>query len=330
MDSPYQDLVKCGVLERSAARRLMLDALDGAFSPPQLGAIMGAWARRFPSPPELLGCIDGAVTRMVQVDLGTTEVVDVCGTGGDEKNTFNISTATAFVVAGAGVLVAKHGNHGFSSSCGSSTVLEALGVPLRTNPSLLRRDLDEIGLCFIHGPLFHPGLATVAPVRRAFGMRTFFNLLGPLLNPAQPRWRLVGVSARPIIRLYESVLSTLGSEYSVVHTHGGYDEISLTAPFDWVTPQGWDLVHPEDLGLSMVEPEELYGGSSAEQNAQLIVRILDGVGTVAQEAVIVANAALALHTVNPRTSLFDCVSQARESIVSGRARRCLAYFQGLP
>jgi anthranilate phosphoribosyltransferase len=253
--------------------------------------------------------------------------LDLCGTGGDGKHTFNISTTAAFVVAGAGFHVAKHGNFSSSSVCGSSNLIEALGAALTSKPEVLTRQIEEAGICYLHAPLFRPALAELSTVRRQLGLRTVFNVIGPLLNPARPATQLIGVADAETLRLYTYFLEESEMQYTVVHSRDGYDEVSLTGIADVFTRQGGCSLTPErDFGLPSCRPGALMGGTDAAENAKITHKVLAGEGTAAQRDVVVANSALAIHCKKPEWSLAECVARATESIESGAALRCLKRF----
>jgi anthranilate phosphoribosyltransferase len=272
---------------------------------------------------ELLGFMDVLQEFAVSVELGTPSLIDLCGTGGDGKNTFNISTTTAFVVAGAGIPVAKHGNSAFSSSVGSSDVLKALGIQLHNDQLLLGEDLEVHGICFLHAPFFHPKLKNLAAVRRKLGHSTIFNLLGPLLNPASPRFQCLGVKSPDLIDLYGAILTSKGVQFSVIHSVDGYDEISLTGDFVVATAIGRRVYSPEELGLLRCRSDALEAPDSVTGAAELVERILQGQGTKAQEVVVIANAGFAIRTYNPGLSIQDALECARSSLASGRAYSAL-------
>ncbi len=261
------------------------------------------------------------------VNLEVSDLLDVCGTGGDRKGSFNISTTTAFVLAGAGLRVAKHGNYAASSTCGSSNVLEALGITLHTEEERLRSDLAAAGVCFLHAPFFHPALKAVAEVRRALGIRTVFNMLGPLLNPAEPRSQLCGVYGLEPLRLFGYLLQRLGKKFAVVHSLDGHDEVSLIAPARVVSHRGDFEFKPEDFGMDCIDQEDLNLVGGAREAAALIDTILSGKGTRAQTEVVIANAALAIWCHKDERDLSTCVALARESLSSGAARESLKHLQ---
>jgi len=233
---------------------------------------------------ELAGFRDALLELCVKVDLGDHQVMDIVGTGGDGKNTFNISTLSCFIVAGAGKKVAKHGNYGATSISGASNVMEELGYKFKNDDSLLRNELEETNICFLHAPLFHPALKTVGPIRKHLGVRTFFNMLGPMVNPASPEFQLVGVYNLEMARIYNYLLQQTGSEFTIIHSLDGYDEISLTNDTKVITKNGERIVSAVELGKRMVTAQDLYGGNTVEESAKMFLRILKGEGTWAQNA----------------------------------------------
>ncbi|ADQ18156.1 anthranilate phosphoribosyltransferase [Leadbetterella byssophila DSM 17132] len=265
---------------------------------------------------ELRGFRQGMLN--LAVDLHLEDAMDVCGTGGDGKDTFNISTTSAFIAAGAGVRIAKHGNHGVSSAVGSSTVLEHLGVKFTNDPDHLKRKLDEAGICYMHAPLFHPAMRYIAPVRKDLGVKTFFNILGPLMNPAKVQCQLTGVSDLKTFELYKELFSSQEGRYAVIHALDGYDEVSLTGGFRLWNQSADEIYHPAHLGLPEVQAEDLGGGNTLEDSANILIGILQGKGTEAQTSAVLANAGLAISTYKG-ISLEEGVGQARESLDSGRA-----------
>lgn len=264
-----------------------------------------------------------------KIDLQDFAPLDVCGTGGDGKRTFNISTMAAFVLAGAGVKVAKHGNYSATSGCGSSDVLQHLGIAFTSDESALRRQIVETNICYLHAPLFQPALKGVAPIRKAVGFRTFFNTLGPLLNPARPLRQFIGVSDAATLRLYRYFLEDSGADFAVVTTRDGYDEISLTAAFDVATNQGVTAYAPEDIGFTTVTAQELDGGANIVQASEMFLNILRGDGTPAQNAVVIANAAFALQLARPEKSFAEGRAQAAEALRGGHALRAFTKLREL-
>jgi anthranilate phosphoribosyltransferase len=259
----------------------------------------------------------------VKADLSEYETMDIVGTGGDGKNTFNISTLACFIVAGAGQKVAKHGNYGASSISGASNVMEQLGYKFSNENSKLKKELAEAGICFLHAPLFHPALKTVGPIRKNLAMRTFFNMLGPMANPASPAYQLVGVYSLEMARIYNYLLQQTGKAFTIIHSLDGYDEISLTSDTKVITNEGEKIMTPEQLGKRMVSAEDISGGNSVEEAAKIFGAILKGEGTWAQNAVVLANAAMALHCTGKYKKYDDAYNAAIESLESGKANECL-------
>lgn len=268
---------------------------------------------------ELAGFRDAMLDLALIIDLSAYDPMDVCGTGGDGKDTFNISTTSSFVVAGAGQAVAKHGNHGVSSSVGSSTVLEYLGVKFRNEEDYLRQKIETSGICFLHAPLFHPAMRFVGPIRKELGMKTFFNMLGPILNPAKVEKQITGVYNQDVLKLYGELLQKSYKNFGVVYALDGYDEISLTSDFKLITAKGEETYSPEQLGFTRCKQEDLHGGSTVEESAKILINILENRGTQAQTQAVLANAAVALYCADDTLSLSDAVLKAKESLESGKA-----------
>ncbi len=315
-------------LSRPEATAVLGEIAQGAHNPVQVAAFITVFQMRPPAVQELQGFRDALLQLAVPFDLQGLETIDIVGTGGDHKNTFNISTLSAVVVAGAGYKVTKHGSYGVSSSVGSSNVLAALGYRFTSDTSALLRQLDKAGLCFLHAPLFHPALKEVAPIRLQMGMKTVFNLLGPLVNPAQPRYNLLGTSGLDTSRLYQYVMQETGRRFAVIHSLDGYDEISLTAPFKVHRNAGEYTLLPEDLGATRVDPAELFGGHTDADAAEIFKAVLENRATPGQTLVVCANAGMAIHCVHPERSLPDCMGEAQESLHSGRALEALKKVLG--
>ncbi|HHG83968.1 MAG TPA: anthranilate phosphoribosyltransferase [Bacteroidetes bacterium] len=309
-------------LSFSEARQVLFDIAAGQYNHAQISAFLSAYMMRPITVAELQGFRAALLELCRPVDLSDFETIDLCGTGGDGKNTFNVSTLTAFVLAGAGYKVAKHGNYGVSSVCGSSNVMEYLGYTFSNKQDRLYQQLDKNNLTFLHAPLFHPAMKAVAPVRRELGMKTFFNMLGPLVNPARPQNQLVGVFNLELARLYKYILQEGKQAYTIVHSLDGYDEISLTSAFRSITRETDRLIEPRELGLAKLAPKDLFGGDTIEAAAQIFIQILDGKGTLAQQNVVAANAALAMQMLDG-TTLEDGVARAKETLASGKARQTL-------
>ncbi|MCB0606396.1 MAG: anthranilate phosphoribosyltransferase [Lewinellaceae bacterium] len=319
MKSTLSRLFDHQLLSREEARDILLRISGAAFNPVQIASFVSVFNMRPVSIPELQGFRDALLELCVKVDVGGQSTIDIVGTGGDGKNTFNISTLSAITVAGAGYKVTKHGSYGVSSSVGSSDVLMALGYRFSNDNSVLLRQLERANICFLHAPLFHPALKEVAPVRKDLGMKTFFNMLGPLVNPIQPSHQLFGTFSLELQRLYQYLLQESDRRFIIVYALDGYDEVSLTGPFK-IAGNGLEKVlHPEDLDLPVYTQPDLDGGQNPEEGAKIFRDVLENKGTKAQMDTVSANAGLAIHCFHPERSLKDCIAEARESLESGRA-----------
>lgn len=306
-------------LNREDARLVLTNIASGKYNDPEIAAFVSVYLMRSITVEELRGFRDALLDLCIPIDLSEYNTIDVCGTGGDSKNTFNISTLASFIIAGAGEKVAKHGNYSVSSSCGSSNILEYYGYEFSNDADRLKRELDEANICFLHAPLFNPAMKNVAPVRRSLRMKTFFNMLGPLVNPSFPKNQLVGVFSLDVARLYNYIYQESGSRFTIIHALDGYDEISLTGPFKIFTNDSEKIIAPGDLGLTELKAEQIYGGDSVEEASKIFLDILKGEGTEAQNSVVTANSAFALQTIYPETEIEICIARAKESLVSGKA-----------
>ncbi|WP_214070858.1 anthranilate phosphoribosyltransferase [Mucilaginibacter sp. dw_454] len=306
-------------LTREQAKDILTLISQGMYNNSQITAFMTAYCMRTITVTELEGFRDAMLELCLSVDLGTDELIDLCGTGGDGKDTFNISTLASFVVAGAGYQVAKHGNYGVSSGCGSSNVMEYLGYQFTNDIDKLKRNLDEANICFLHAPLFHPAMKTVAPIRRELGVKTFFNMLGPMVNPAKPKNQLVGVYNLELARMYAYLYQRSDKKYTILNALEGYDEISLTCDFKTFTPQGEKVNRIKELGFERVDPLAIAGGSTVDESAGIFMQVLTGEATTAQSNVVLANAALAIQTINPQKIFADCFYEAEEALLSKKA-----------
>jgi len=305
--------------EREEAYEILQQLTSGAFNNSQIAAFMTAFSMRSIRVEELEGFRDAMFDLSLKISFDGYELVDLCGTGGDGKNTFNISTLASFVVAGAGYHVAKHGNYGVSSGCGSSNVMEYLGYSFTNDFDQLQRQLERANICFLHAPLFHPAMKTVAPIRRELGVKTFFNMLGPLTNPANPQYQMVGVYNLELARLYAYLMEKTNKKYAIIHALDGYDEVSLTGDFKIISPEGEQRVELESLGIQKVPAEAIQGGESVEQAAKIFSQILNNQGTSVQNQVVLTNDALTIRTLRPEKSFKDAYAEAAESLEAGRA-----------
>jgi len=307
-------------LSRAEAKAILLRISAGEFDPMQVASFVTVFNVRSITLEELQGFRDALLELCVKVDLGGVDTIDIVGTGGDGKNTFNISTLSAVVVAGAGYKVSKHGSYGVSSSVGSSDVLIAMGYEFTNDSEQLKRQLDRANICFLHAPLFHPAMKEVVPVRKALKVPTFFNMLGPLVNPLQPKYQLFGTFNLALSRMYQYVMQQTGRQFSIVYALDGYDEISLTGQFKLRTNQSEQLMSAADLGAPTLTQKDLHGGDTAEEASTIFKNVLANECTTAQLEVVAANAGVAIHCIKPSQSLADCIAEAKESIVSQRAQ----------
>jgi len=319
MKDTLQYLFDHRTLGKDDARQIMTNMAGGKYNDAEIAAFISVYLMRSIRVEELAGFRDALMDLCQPVDLSDFNTIDVCGTGGDEKNTFNISTLTSFVVAGAGEKVAKHGNYSVSSACGSSNVLEYYGYKFSRDPEQLKREIDRYNICFLHAPLFNPAMKNVAPVRRSLRIKTFFNMLGPMVNPSSPNNQMAGVFSLDVARLYHYLYQDSGKKYCIIHSLDGYDEISLTGAFKALTLNTERTLLPADLGLDRVDPGEIYGGSTVKKAAGIFLEILKGNGTRAQNDVVLANAAFALYCMDEEKGLENSLERARLSLESGSA-----------
>ena len=322
MKETLQFLFDHRTLDKEDAKQILRHMAEGRYNDAEIAAFITVYLMRSITVDELTGFRDALLELCQPVDLSGFNTIDVCGTGGDGKNTFNISTLTAFIVAGAGEKVAKHGNYSVSSACGSSNVLEYFGYTFSSNPDQLKREIDRCNICFLHAPLFNPAMKNVAPVRRSLRIKTFFNMLGPMVNPSFPKNQLVGVYSLDVARLYNYLYQNSGVRYCIIHSLDGYDEISLTGPFKAFTGQSERLAEPSDLSMAKVLPTDIFGGATVEQASALFRRILEGKGEEAQKNVVLANSAYALHCMDETRGLGESLERARKSLESGAALEC--------
>lgn len=306
-------------LTKAEAKEVLTKIAQGMYSHSEIAAFITVYLMRSITVDELSGFRDALLELCIPVDLKDFDTIDLCGTGGDGKNTFNISTLTAFVVAGAGGKVAKHGNYGVSSSCGSSNVMEYLGYQFSTDSDKLRQEMDRCGICFIHAPLFNPAMKNVAPVRRELKVKTFFNMLGPMVNPSFPGKQMVGVYSLELARLYNYLYQQTNKQYAIVHSLDGYDEVSLTGSFKMISNTMDAILAPENMGMKLLRPEDIGGGNSIPEAASIFVNVLEGKGTEPQTQVVIANAALALSCYYPEKPIESCIELATDSLKGMKA-----------
>jgi len=319
MKKILQYLFEHKTLSREQAKEILTNISKVMYSDHEVTAFITVFLMRSITIEELQGFRDALLELCVKVDLNGHKTIDIVGTGGDGKNTFNISTLACFIVAGAGQKVAKHGNYGASTISGASNVMEQLGYKFKNDSSPLKREIEEAGICFMHAPVFHPALKTVGPIRKNLGIRTFFNMLGPMVNPASPEYQLVGVYNLEMARIYTYLLQQSGKPFTIIHGLDGYDEISLTNDTKVITNKGEFIMTPEQLGKRMVSPENILGGNTVEEASKIFLKIIKGEGTFAQNAVVLANAAMALHCTGDYKAYDDAYHAAVESLESGKA-----------
>ena len=280
-------------LSKNEAKNILINISKGKYNNSHVSSFLTVFMMRNISLQELEGFKEALLELCIKIDLSEYNAIDLCGTGGDNKDTFNISTLSAFVTAGAGVNVTKHGNYGVSSSCGSSNVLEYLGIKFSNNFDFLRKSIEKCGICILHAPLFHPAMKHVAPIRKELGLKTFFNILGPLVNPSFPKNQIVGVYSLELTRLYSYLFQKTKKNYAIIHSLDGYDEISLTGATKIISRKEENVYEPNDMGLTRSNPKSISGGNSIKESAEIFMNILNNKGTNSQNEVIFANSGLA-------------------------------------
>jgi anthranilate phosphoribosyltransferase len=318
MKQILNELIDHRSLTKETARQVLVDLTSGKYNPSQTTAFMTVYMMRSITVDELQGFRDAMLELCVPAKFDQP-VMDVCGTGGDGKNTFNMSTLSSFVVAAAGQPVAKHGNYGVSSACGSSNLLEYFGYKFTNNIDELKRSLDRANICFMHAPLFHPAMKNVAPIRKELGVKTFFNMLGPMVNPSFPKRQLVGVFSLELARQYGYLYQNTDKKFVILHSLDGYDEVSLTGPFKYFYNGGEKIVDPKELGLPKLTYDDIRGGNTVEESAAVFMSVLQGKGTPAQNAAVIANAGMSLYAANQEQGVTKAIDQAKEALQSGKA-----------
>jgi anthranilate phosphoribosyltransferase len=306
-------------LNKAQAKQVLTDIAQAKFNNSQIAAFVTCFLMRTVTVEELEGFREALLELCTPVPFKGFETIDLCGTGGDEKNTFNISTLASFVVAASGIKVTKHGNYGVSSVSGSSNVMEYFGYKFTNDKNILEKQLVESNICFLHAPLFHPALKNVGQVRKELGIKTFFNMLGPLVNPAFPTYQSNGVFSLELARMYNYLLQNVSKNYVVIHSIDGYDEVSLTGPFKVYSRQNEEIIEPESIGFKRIKQEALFGGNTVKEAADIFLDVISGKGTEAQNNAVIINAALAINCAKNNQSLQTSIAEARESLVSERA-----------
>ncbi len=319
MKQILNDLISYKSLDKANAKDILVRLTQGEFNQSQMAAFLTVYLMRSVTVEELAGFREAMLELCLPLHIPQYDAIDLCGTGGDGKDTFNISTLASFIVAGAGQHVAKHGNNGVSSVCGSSNLLAHFGYRFTNDTEQLIDSLEKSGICFLHAPLFHPAMKNVAPIRKELGVKTFFNMLGPMVNPSFPKKQLVGVFSLELARLYAYLYQQTDTDFVILHSLDGYDEISLTGPFKMITNEREQLLYPEDLGFSTHRQQDIAGGNTIEDSAKIFLNILQGEGTLAQNEVVTANAGMAVYCGNKSLGLEESMQTARQSLESGEA-----------
>lgn len=323
-----QQLIRHETLSKDQTKSLMYAIAESRINPSQIASLLTLYMMRPITLEELKGFREALMDMSLKIDLGTRDTIDLCGTGGDGKNTFNISTLASFVTAASGVPVTKHGNYGLSSISGSSNVLENLGIQFSNKTDYLKRCLDEANICILHAPMFHPAMKSVATTRKELGVKTIFNYLGPLVNPVQPKYQMTGVSNLELARMYTYFFQQESQDFSIVHALDGYDEVSLTGTAKIISNTHECHITAESFGVQRTDPESIYGGQTAQEAAQIFVTILEGKGTAAQNNVVCANAAIAIQNYTKK-SFEDCFSIAKENLLNGNANICFEKLKNI-
>lgn len=322
MKTILNKLINHEVLSKEEAKTVLINISTGQYNPSQISAFLTVFMMRSITIDELSGFREALLELCVRVDLSAYNTIDLCGTGGDGKDTFNISTLASFVSAGAGIKVAKHGNYGVSSISGSSNVMEKMGIKFSNDPSFLEKCIDQAGICVLHAPLFHPAMKNVGPIRKELAVKTFFNMLGPMVNPAFPQNQLVGVFNLELARMYAYLYQNTNTNFTILHSLDGYDEISLTGPTKTISNHMEGMLNPEDFGVSLLSQTEIEGGKTIEESAEIFTTIISGKGNEAQNNVVCANAAMAISTVT-KCSPKEGFELAKESLFSGKGLKAL-------
>ena len=323
MKSILNDLYQHKRLSKSQAKEVLVNIANEQYNDAHLASFMTVFMMRPITADELSGFRDALIELAIKVDFSDFNTIDIVGTGGDGKDTFNISTLTSFIVAGTGQKVAKHGNYSVSSKSGSSDMLESFGYEFTNDEDTLKKHLDKANICFLHAPKFHPAMKAVGPTRKALALKTFFNMLGPLVNPSSPQNQLLGTFNLEIARLYNYILQEENSNYGIVHALDGYDEISLTSGFKFFTREGEELIHPEDINQKVIQQSDIYGGNSVQDAAEIFKTIIEGKGTDAQNNVVLSNAVFALKIVDKNKTFESAFEEAKDSLFGLKAKWCL-------
>ena len=318
MKKILEKLFEHETLSYHQAKSILLEISTKKHNDALISSFLTVYKMRTPNVNEIEGFRDALLELCIKVDFSDLNTIDLCGTGGDGKNTFNISTISSFIVAGAGFSVTKHGNYGVSSGCGSSNVLENLGVKFSNDINYLRKCIEEANITFLHAPLFHPAMKNVAPVRKNLGFKTFFNILGPLVNPCEPKNQITGVYSLDLARLYGHVFRNTEKKFSVLYSLDGYDEVSLTDEFRLIDNNNEMILDSSYFSYDKLNQNQIAGGSNIDSSSKIFMDILNDECTIAQKNVVTANAALAVKTISSK-DIDECLNICKESIESKKA-----------
>jgi len=321
-------LINHELLSKQEAKEVLVNISNGSYNTSQIASFLTVYMMRNITIQELAGFREALLELCIPIDLSDYNTIDLCGTGGDGKDTFNISTLASFVTAGAGIKVAKHGNYGVSSISGSSNVMESMGIKFSNETVFLKKCIEEAGICVLHAPLFHPAMKNVGPIRKELAVKTFFNMLGPMVNPSFPKNQLVGVFNLELARIYSYLYQNTDTNFTILHSLDGYDEVSLTGITKIISSTTESMLKPEDFGVRLLNQEEIQGGSTIEESARIFTDIISGKGTEAQNNVVCANAGMAIATVN-HLSPKEGFELAQESLFSGKGHIALKKLQQL-
>ncbi|MFN0729738.1 anthranilate phosphoribosyltransferase [Polaribacter gochangensis] len=324
MKAILNDLYQQKTLSKAQAKEILIHISTEKYNDAHLASFMTVFMMRPITVDELSGFRDALKELAIKVDLSDFNTIDIVGTGGDGKDTFNISTLTSFIVAGTGQKVAKHGNYSVSSQSGSSDMLASFGYEFTNDENILKQQLEAANICFLHAPKFHPAMKAVGPTRKALALKTFFNMLGPLVNPSSPQNQLLGTFNLEVARLYNYILQEEDINYGIVHALDGYDEISLTGAFKLFTKQGEQLITPEELGFKNLAQSEIFGGNSVADAAKIFKNIIEGNGSESQNNVVLTNAAFALKVVDYKKSFEEAFEEAKSSLFGLKAKESLS------
>jgi anthranilate phosphoribosyltransferase len=328
MKNILNKLINHEILTKDEAKNVLINISNGDYNPSQISAFLTIFMMRSISIEELAGFREALLDLCIRIDLSAYNTIDLCGTGGDGKDTFNISTLASFIAAGAGIKVAKHGNYGVSSISGSSNVMEKMGIKFTNDADFIEKSIDKAGICVLHAPLFHPAMKNVGPIRKELAVKTFFNMLGPMVNPSFPKNQLVGVFNLELARMYAYLYQNTDVNFTILHSLDGYDEVSLTGPTKIITSTMEGMLNPSDFGVRLLAQSEIEGGKTIEESADMFINILSGKGTEAQNNVVCANAAMAIATVTKCTPQ-EGFELAKESLFSGKGLETLNKLKNL-